>query len=91
MKYGESTPWDEWKRENENVEHEFGFQEFAVYRYEYTDGPGKGSHAFDLCGPKQDGSWTVEPCDVDDIRLENTDEMIDFMRRMKLGPPLIGS
>ena len=88
MQYGEPTPWDDWKRENENCESEFGFREFAVYRYQFTEGPQKGEPAFDLCGPHEDGSWTVEPADCDDIRFDSTDALIDFMLSLKLGPPL---
>ena len=89
MQYNEPTPWDEWKRENENEnENEFGFKEFAIYRYKFTDGPQKGESAFDLCGPHEDGSWTVEPTDADDMRFENTNALIDFMLKLNLGPPL---
>jgi hypothetical protein len=88
VEYGESTPWDDWKKENENKENEFAFKEFAVYRYEYTDGEKKGELAFDLCGPHEDGTWTVEPQDFDDILIKNTDELIDFMIKLNIDPPL---
>ncbi len=87
MTYGDPTPWDEWKKANENCDQEYGFKQFSVYRYVFVDSNDPDDFAFDLCGPHEDGSWTVESPDSENISFANSDLLIDFMLNLKLAPP----
>ena len=84
----EETPWDRFKREQEENEGAVPFHSFPVYRYQFLDGPRKGEDAFDLYQLPDSGKWKMEPFDSD-IREEcfTTDELIDFMQKLNIQPP----